>query len=195
MLTAPRTRTILERYVNAALMIGMAAERQGDHFGMLVFSDRVDKFLRAKNGKEHYAACREALYNLEPKIVAPDFNEVAAFIRLRLRRRALLIFLTALEDPLVSEQFVQNIELICRQHLIVATMLRPAMARPLFAETEVESLDNLYSTLGGHLLWQRLEELNKLLKRRGVRFLQLNHENLSAELVSEYLQVKKRQLL
>ncbi len=80
-------------------MLGLAAERQGDLFGLLTFTDKVEKFVRAKNGKAHYNACRDALYTLEPKIVTPDFDELCAFIRLRLRRRALLVFLTALDDP------------------------------------------------------------------------------------------------
>jgi len=34
----------------------LAAEQQGDLFGLLTFSDKVQKFVRAKNGKTHYAA-------------------------------------------------------------------------------------------------------------------------------------------
>ena len=66
--------------------------------GMLTFSDRVHEFVRARNGQAHYSLCRDALYTLQPKIVTPDFDELCAFIRLRLRRRALLVFLTALDD-------------------------------------------------------------------------------------------------
>jgi hypothetical protein len=40
-----------------------------------------------------------------------------------------------------------------------------------------------------------LRELEKVLKRRGVSFTLLQNERLSAELVSQYLNVKRRQLL
>ena len=49
--------------------------------------------------------------------------------------------------------------------------------------------------LGGHLQWHKLRELEKVLKRRGVAFSQLSNERLSADLVSQYLNVKRRQLL
>ena len=55
--------------------------------------------------------------------------------------------------------------------------------------------DDMYGRLGGHLQWQKLRELQKVLQRRGVRFSLLNNERLSAELVSQYLSVKQRQLL
>jgi len=185
----------LERFVTAALVLGLAAEKQGDHFGLITFGDRVDKFVRAKNGKAHYSACRDALYTLEPRIVSPDFEELCTFIRLRLRRRALLVFLTALDDPLLADAFLRNLDLIRNQHLVLVNMLQPPGAVPLFTNPNVASLDALYQHLGGHLQWQRLRELGKVLQRRGVKFATLENERLSAEVVSQYLGVKQRQLL
>ncbi|HXB61003.1 MAG TPA: DUF58 domain-containing protein, partial [Candidatus Acidoferrales bacterium] len=185
----------LERFVTAALVLGLAAEKQGDLFGLLTFADRVEKFVRARNGQSHYNICRDALYTLQPKIVAPDFDELNTFIRSHLRRRALLIFLTALDDPAVAESFVRNIDLIRRQHLILVNMLQPRGVKPLFANPGVTGLDDLYGELGGHLRWQKLRELQKVLQRLGVQFSLLGNERLSAELVSQYLSVKQRQLL
>lgn len=185
----------LERFVTAALMLGLAAEQQGDLFGLLTFADKVEKFVRAKNGREHYDTCRDALYTLQPKIVTPDFDELCTFIRLRLRRRALLIFLTALDDPAVTESFMRNLDLIRRQHLILVNMLQPAGVKPLFSNPSVQSMDDLYLELGGHLRWQKLRELQKVLQRLGVQFSLLKNERLSAELVTQYLNVKRRQLL
>jgi uncharacterized protein (DUF58 family) len=185
----------LERFVTAGLVLGLAAEQQGDLFGLLTFADKVEKFVRAKNGKEHYDTCRDALYTLQPKIVTPDFDELCTFIRLRLRRRALLIFLTALDDPAVTESFVRNLDLIRRQHLILVNMLQPAGVKPLFSNPGVQSVDDLYLELGGHLRWQKLRELQKVLQRLGVQFSLLQNERLSAELVTQYLNVKRRQLL
>jgi len=187
--------SVLERFVTAALVLGLAAEQQGDLFGLLTFTDKVEKFVRARNGQSHYNACRDALYTLQPRIVTPDFDELCTFIRLRLRRRALLVFLTPLDDPAMSESFVRNLDLVRRQHLVLVNMLRPPGIRPLFANPEVRSVDDLYQELGGHLRWQQLRELQKVLQRRGVPFSLLDDERLSAELVSQYLNVKQRQLL
>jgi uncharacterized protein (DUF58 family) len=187
--------SVMERFVTAALVLGLAAEQQGDLFGLLTFSDKVEKFVRAKNGHAHYSACRDALYTLQPKIVTPDFDELCAFIRLRLRRRALLVFLTALDDPALAESFVRNIELIRRQHIVLVNMVQPPGVNPLFDSPNVAEVDDLYRHLGGHLQWQKLRELQKVLQRRGVRFSLLDNERLSAEIVAQYMDVKQRQLL
>jgi uncharacterized protein (DUF58 family) len=192
--TAPGNST-LERFVTAALVLGLAAEDQGDLFGLLTFTDKVEKFVRAKNGREHYSACRDALYTLQPKIVTPDFDELCTFIRLRLCRRALLVFLTALDDPALAESFARNMDSLRRQHLVLVNMVQPPGVNPLFTNPDITGLDDLYQQLGGHLRWQNLRELQKVLQRRGVQFSLLNNERLSAELVSQYLSVKQRQLL
>jgi uncharacterized protein (DUF58 family) len=189
------TSTTLERFITAALVVGLAAEQQGDLFGLLTFTNRVESFVRARNGQAHFSACRDAIYTLQPQVVTPDFDELSTFIRLKLRRRALLIFLTSLDDPLLADSFVRNMDLICRQHLILVNMMRPAGAAPMFSNPNVASLDDLYRHLGGHLLWHKLRELDKILQRRGVGFALLDNESLSVQLVTQYLSVKRRQLL
>jgi hypothetical protein len=53
----------------------------------------------------------------------------------------------------------------------------------------------MYQALGGHLQWHSLRELETTLKRRGVGLALLNDERLSADLVTQYLNVKRRQTL
>jgi uncharacterized protein (DUF58 family) len=186
---------VLERLVTAALILGIAAERQGDLFGMLSFTDKVESFVRAGHGKGHFSACRDALYTLQPKIVAPDFDEVCTFLRLRLRRRALIVFLTSLDDPALAEGFVRNIELLRRQHLVLVQMIRQPGVKPLYSENNIANIDDIYRNLGGHLRWHKLRQLETTLRRMGVRLSLVENERSSAELVNAYLKVKQRQLI
>ncbi len=188
--------TSLERYVTAALMVALAAERQGDQFGLITFSDKVLGFVRARSGQSHFDTCREALYTLQPQDASPDFEEVATFIRLQLRKRALLIFLTALDDPVLAKAFVSASEMICREQLILANMLLPEGSAQLFSsEGSPETDDDVYRRLGGHLRWNGLRELQKVLQRRGVRLSFLDPAKLSAELIAQHSEVRARQLL
>lgn len=187
--------SILERFVTAALVLGLAAEQQGDLFGLMTLTDKVENFIRARNGKTHYSICRDALYNLHPWIVTPDFEELCSFVRLRLRRRALIVFLTSLDDPVIADSFIRSVELIRKQHLILVNMVRQAGCAPLFTHDDVKSIDDLYEHLGGHLRFQKLRQLEKTLQRQGIHFSLVDNERLSADLVSHYLSVKQRQLI
>jgi uncharacterized protein (DUF58 family) len=185
----------LERFIAAALVVGLAAQKQGDLFGVLSFSDSVHKFLRARGGKSHYSACREHLFNLHPRMVNPDFEELSTFIRLKLRRRALILLLTSLDDPVLAKSFTRTMELITRHHLVMVNMLRPAGARPLFSNENITSPEEIYHELSGHTLWHHLREIDRTLARHGVTFGLLDHERLCIDLVSQYMSVKQRQLL
>jgi len=187
--------TALERFVTAALILGMAAEQQGDQFGLVTFTDRVLSFMRARSGPAHFDACRDQLYTLQPEMVTPDFEELCAFLKLRLRKRALLVFLTALDDPFLADSFVKSSELLSRKHLLLVNTLRPGTARPLFSNSRVARLDDVYQQLGGHWQWQRLRELEMVLRRRGIRFAALDSDALAAGLVRQHAEVRARELV
>jgi uncharacterized protein (DUF58 family) len=187
--------TIFDRYITAALVVGMALERHGDMFGVLAFSNRVIRFVSAKSGKNHYGACRDALYTLEPEATSPDFEELFTFIGTRIRQRSLLIFLTCLDDPVIAESFTDHISLVSKRHLVLVNVLKPEIAGPIFSKGEVNSVDDIYERLGGHMIYNRLEESKKMLKRHNAFLHYLENEKMSAQLVSRYLAVKQRQAL
>ncbi len=191
----PFAETILDRYVTAALILGLAAERQGDRFGLLAFNDRVRSFMKAGAGRAHFNACRDMLCALRPDVATPDFEELFTFIGTRLRRRALMIFLTNMDDPVLAESFVRSVEIISRRHMVLVSMIKPERADPIFSNDAVDGAEDIYRNLGGHFLWAGLAAAEKQLKRRGAAFSMVEHERLCPELVSRYLAVKQRQAL
>lgn len=185
----------LECFINAALLVGVAAQKQGDLFGLMTFSDRVETFVPARGAGSHFRLCRERLYALEPRISPPDFDELFTFIRLKMRRRALLLLLTDLSDPVLAEDFMKKSELICRKHIVMVGMVRQDGIEPVFARADSDGLDSIYGKLGGHLAWRRLRELENELHVHGMRLVHVDSGELATELISRYMEVKARQLL
>ncbi len=185
----------IEDFVRSALLLGLAAERQGDRYGLVVFSDRVDQFLRAGSGKAQYAACREVLYRVQPRKVSPDFAELFAFLQLHLRRRALLVFLTALDDPLLAETFARDMQVILRKHVAIVAVMKQAVVQPMFAGIAPDTERDMYRELAGHLVWVQREETRKDLQRHGVIFAVVDPSRVGAQLVDLYARTKQRQLL
>jgi uncharacterized protein (DUF58 family) len=186
---------MLEDYVGAALHVAIAAERYGDRFGMTAFSDRVHRFVRARNGHNHFRICREAIYNLQPRRVNPDFREVFAEMGRSLQRRSLIMFFTALDDPLLAETFENEIGVLARRHIVVAYSLETASTRPLCAGAAPASLDDAYQRLAGQMLHNRLRTAQIRLRNRGVRMETVGAEELKRHAAAAYVQIKRRQLL
>ena len=187
--------TQLERFLKAALILGQAAQRQGDNFGLVSFNNHVETFIRARNGATHFGICRDAIFDAVSRAVSPDFDELTAFIRSRLTKRALLVFLTSLDDPVLAESFTQHIRLVCDQHLVLVNMIRAPEVAPLFSRPDVASTEDLYRSLGGHYRYQELRELERVLQREGVTLKSVDSAGLCPEVVSQYMNIKQRQLL
>jgi uncharacterized protein (DUF58 family) len=185
----------LEYFISAGLLLGIAAHRYGDLFGLVVYSDRIHSFVRAGGGKQHFNACRQALYDLKTSPANPDLQELGCFIGGRLRRRALLVFLTDFDDPVTTESFVRNMELVARRHLVLVNTLKDHAVARLFSQQPVDSLEDVYASLAGHLEWQRVSELRRTLSRMGVQMELHRPEWLGGRLISQYLNIKQRQLL
>jgi uncharacterized protein (DUF58 family) len=186
---------ILEDYVTAALHLALAAQRQGDRFGLITFSDRPHTVVRARGGMDHFRLCREALYNLQARRVSPDFRELFTSIQLSLRSRSLLIFFTSLDDPLLAETFEREVPLIARRHLVLVNVMRVAGLRPLFQGEPPADLESAYGALAGQMLWNKMRELQIALHHHGVRLSVVEPREIKAEATKAYLDIKRRQLL
>jgi uncharacterized protein (DUF58 family) len=193
---ADDTTTRLDRHILAALLLAHAAGRQGDRFGLLTFADHLQRFVRAQNARASRRLCHEALYELMPADASPDFREVCSFIRLRLTRRALVVFLTSLDDPALAEDFLQAVELIRRRHLVVVFTLPSPGMQPFLADSHVVRTDaDIHGALAGQLTWERLAQVEQALARRGVRCFRPRGETFCSEILETYLDLKRRQLL
>ncbi|PID40664.1 MAG: DUF58 domain-containing protein [Proteobacteria bacterium] len=193
--TKPDRATIIDRYVVAALAMAVVAEQQSDRYGLLVFSDKTDCFIRAGQGHAHYNACREVLYDRRASLVSPDFDELFTFIGTHIRKRALMVFLTSLDDPMLADSFEHSLSSTARRHMVMINMFRPPGAYPLFSSADVHSPRGIYQHLAGHTLWESLIETRRRIRRHGAGFELLDQARLSSQLVQQYLNIKQRQVL
>ncbi|HYP09588.1 MAG TPA: DUF58 domain-containing protein [Bryobacteraceae bacterium] len=190
-----RGEPALEHYLTAALLLGLAVQKEGDLFGVIAFDDQVRTIVRAGGGRAHFGSCREAVYAAKSKRVSPDYRELSQFIRTRLRKRALLMMLTDLDDAAIAEEFESNLGVVRRTHLVATHMILPGGVQPMFAGSLVSTADEVYDRLAGHLRWQSLEQTRRRLATKGIALTLLRPENAAADLVARYRQIKGRQLL
>ena len=186
---------ILESFVDAALHLALVAEKQGDRFGLVTFSDRTHKFVRAGNGMDHFRLCRETIYNLQAQRVSPEFREVFTSLQVNLRRRSLLVFFTSLDDALLAETFERDIGILARRHLVLVNVRRTAALTPLYAGGPMQDLDAVYGGLAGQIVCNRMRRLAIALENRGVKLTVTDPERIKMQVTAGYLDVKRRQIL
>jgi uncharacterized protein (DUF58 family) len=161
----------------------------------VAYDDRVRVCVRAGTGGKHYAACRDAMLGLRPSEATPDMPEIVRQLRARFRQRALLVFLTDLSDPVLAEDFARHARVLARQHLLLVGQLPAPEVAPLFTGAEVETADDVYRRLAGHVRWAETRALSQQLKSLGVTTVLLDNETMAAQLVGQYMNIKSRQAL
>lgn len=186
---------ILESFVDTALHLALVAEKQGDRFGLVTFSDRTHKFVRAGNGMDHFRLCRETIYNLHAQRVSPEFREVFTTLQVNLRRRSLLVFFTSLDDALLAETFERDIGMLARRHLVLVNVRRTAALTPMYAGGAGKDLDAVYGGLAGQIVCNRMRKLEIALQNRGVKLTVTDPDRIKMQVTAAYLDVKRRQIL
>ncbi len=183
----------IERFLSAALILGTAAERQGDLFGIIAFDEQVRRFIRASSGRPHHIACRDAVFSLESGMQSPFFENLFSFIRTKIRTRSIIFFLTDLGDPSIAESFASEIKLLSVQHLCMVNSIKDPRSSPIFEEGIGEE-GEIPSALAGHISWMRLAALRRELANSGVRAVLSSHESFTSSLLGSYMDLKRRQL-
>jgi uncharacterized protein (DUF58 family) len=186
---------VMETYLAAALILCIVTERNGDLFGLASFDSTIGNFLKAKSGKNHYNSCREAALSVNAGYKSPDYGNLFTQIKERLRKRALIFFLTDIEDPVLAESFNSGIKLLKNHHLCSVISVKNKTDIPLFEGEPVSAIPDIYAKFAGHLNWMELETLKRSLARHGVSFTSLPPRDFASGLVSKYLEIKEKQLI
>jgi uncharacterized protein (DUF58 family) len=185
----------LDYYVEAALVMGLAAQQFQDQFGVLTFSDRVHAFQPARPGKAQFGRCRDAIYALQPRRVSADFTELAVFAQLHVRRRALIFLLTSLADPYATESLAAQMRLLTARHIVVVGTLQQPGVRRIFEGAKPENESQIYAALAGHISWKKLREFGNGIQTQGAELALCTPENIYADLANRYSKIRQRQRL
>lgn len=188
------THIILEKYIEVAFLLGEYCATNGDKFGLILFSDHINKFIKAKSGKQHLNYCKEVLYNLSATSLSPDFGDVFSEINERIPKRSFILFLSNLEDIAEAESFAEKVRFISRKHLTLVQMMQTDDIMPIFSNT-VNNLTEIAGDISGHLRWSRIMQTKKALKLKGVDFDLIKDSQFSLTAINSYIAVKQKQAI
>jgi len=183
-----------DRALNSAMVFAYLALRQGDSVGMMVASNRLERWIRPTHGVNTIHPLIRSTYDLEASHVATDYQRVADEIRQRVPKRALIVLLTHAMDELQLEAVVRPLRALTPPHLVLVACLRNVRLDErgrTHPQTDLEALRIGAANVFLQQQARTISEMNSL----GVRVLDILPSQLTGELVSQYLEIKSRQLL
>jgi len=183
--------TKLDHAVNAAAFVLFIAHNLEDRVGLMIFSDRIQRWLPPSKGVRQWESILEALRQVEPQLVEANYASAFAHLLQNLPRRSLLLIFTDLIDPDTSEALITHAKLLAEKHLVIVVALSDYELRSLLAEPIDETSDLYRQAAAVAVLNDRLRAVAQL-RESGVNVLDTSPEALFNALLEHYLLAKRR---
>lgn len=186
--------SLLDHGLNAMLMLGYVALRQGDSVGLITFSDEIHGFVPARSGMNQMNRLLHASFNRFPRLVESRYDQAFRYLASHCRKRSLVVLVTNVIDEVNAHQVERYLGSLVGRHLPLGVMLRD---RRLFEAADVEQPgdEELWpaAAAAGILTWRHQTLID--LASKGVLSLDVLPEDMTAPLVNRYLEIKARHLL
>jgi uncharacterized protein (DUF58 family) len=180
--------------LNAALMLGQSALRHGDRVGLLAFDHKVRVWMPPKGGAKSGARLIRGTYDLFPTLNEPDYGMAFRHLGQRVRRRSLVVLLTAVVDEANAKLTQQLVHALSSRHLAVAVWLRDVDMDEILERPAASDEDRFLRGAAAELVGWR-ERTLEAVRRTGALVVDVPPDQLTGSLLSRYMEIKARRLL
>lgn len=184
----------LDRALDSCLMLLHAAATAGDQVGLLVYSDRVRRYIPPRKGRNQIGIILNAIHDLIAEPVATDHLAAMSYFNMNWKRRSLLVLFTDLDSYEGAQALAAALQPVTRRHLSV--IARVADARLLSSyEQPLTTNRAFFERAAAEFLIADRRKAASVLNNAGLHNLEAEPDDLSAALVNFYFVVKERALL
>lgn len=178
MATFERGRSKLDHALAAALALGRVAAAHGDRVTVIAFSSRVERVVALRAGARAVAEAYRSLFDVEARLVEPDYEAAAEAVGKVESRQATVVLLTSVVDLAAVGALREALARLARRHRAVFVNLEDpelaALARrpPADVAQAFAKVSALEILLGNRRLARRL-------RRTGIRVVHASADQLA----------------
>ncbi len=187
-------RSMLDYALDAVLLLARIALDQGDRVGLLAFDSHVLRYVAPASGAGHHRRLVRAGFDLFPSYRESNYDLAFGHLNRVSRKRSLVCLVTSVIDDMNAALMESYLGAIAGRHLPFAVLLQyPDLSRLM--ERPPTTTDRLFwqAAAADFLLWR--DRVVERLKNRGVLSIEALPQQLTADMINEYLRIKARKLL
>ena len=193
--------SMLDHAFNAMLMLSYIALKQGDSVGLLNFSNEVHSFTPPKSGIQHINRLLHSCFDEDARYVEARYDKAFLYLKQKCPKRSLVVLITNVIDEVNANQILQYTTNLTGQHLPLCLLVKDhdmLDAVDQFDEDramETGDDNKLFSAAAAATIANWRHEVLSDLKHRGVLAIETFPEQMTADLINQYLEIKARHLL
>ncbi|UCC73671.1 MAG: DUF58 domain-containing protein [Gemmatimonadota bacterium] len=198
-----RGRFKAEVAAEIAAVIAMAAIKNNDRVGLLLFTDRIEQFVPPKKGRRHALRLIRDLLAFEPSGRGTDLSEALDYAGRILRHRAIIFLISDFLDT----GFEKPLKVISRRHDVVAITVSDPRERELpdvgFLELfDAESDRRIVLDSGDRFVREQFEylvteegaRLSRLLRRLSIDQIEIETDRSYVPPLISFFRARERKL-
>ena len=184
----------LEKVLEAALTVTVAALQKGDYVSVLAFSKDVKVFVPPGKGMAHMQTILQAIYHLEVDAVESNYAEVLTYLQTMQKKRSLILLFSDVQTFLHEESALTYLKRLRQRHLFLMIGIEDEMIlRKIKAKPETIKNTMMKSIAQQQMLYKRREKIKW--ERQGLQMIEAQEEKLATAAVSYYIDIMNRGLL
>ncbi len=186
--------TLLDRAINASLVLSDIAIKKDDKAGIITYSDKVHGLLPPSRDKSQIRKVLELLYAQRTDFAETDFDTLFARVKRTLGQRSLLVVYTNFESLSAMRRQLPFLQRLARAHLVATVIFKNTELDALLALPDRDTMDVYVKTITSKLIYEK-QLIAKELESHGILTILTRPQDLSVSVLNKYLEIKARALL
>ena len=112
-----------------AALLAFSAVKNNDRVGLILFTDRVEKFVVPKKGRKHVLRLITEILTFRPEHSGTQISDALGYLSRVVRRKAITFLMSDFQVPVGS--FDHSLRIVARRHDLVPVVVRDAMEEEL----------------------------------------------------------------
>jgi uncharacterized protein (DUF58 family) len=184
----------IDRAINAALLLAYVSLRSGDKTALFGFDARPTVTSNVLAGVGAFPHMQRLASQIDYSVEEANYTLAITSLAARLERRSLIILFTDFVDTISAELMLENVKRLTDRHLVLFACFEDEQLTEMI-ETEPTNADTVSrANVADGLLREREIVLLKL-ERMGVHVIETRPERFGSDLVSRYMDIKRKELL
>ncbi|GAB3267130.1 DUF58 domain-containing protein [Larkinella harenae] len=186
--------SLLDYAINASLVLSNIALLKQDRAGLLTFSDRIGQLVVAERRPGHMQKIQEALYRQKTRFLESDYEALYANIRHHIRQRSLLLLFTNFETVNALHRQLPYLRRLAKEHLLIVVFFENTELKKLL-DTPASTTEEVYQKTIAEKFYYEKRQIVKELQQYGIQAILTAPQNLTADTVNKYLELKARGMI
>ncbi len=123
-----KTKTKMEVATELCATLAFSAIKNSDKVGLILFSDKVEKYLPPKKGKQHvFRILRELVNNIEPKNKLTNISNALQYANRVTKKRAICFIVS----DFIDSDFSDSLRILSKRNDVIAIKLSDLLEREI----------------------------------------------------------------